>query len=185
MGSDPTVSKHWCRTWHFNAWGLRLRQNITRVNSHKMISTFRTSDFQISGSAISSHKNKLLIIPGLSEPPVRTLRATIPENGSHIFRVIEVTLESLGGWKKSSPKSFAWSFSFLPLTGFLRMPYGADPRSSPGGLAGVRKVTQKEGHILIIKKLLFSFCVLVSNRLSWPQWCLTPLWSHIFSVPAE
>ena len=28
----------------------------------------------------------ILIIPGLSEPPVRTLRATIPENGSHIFR---------------------------------------------------------------------------------------------------
>lgn len=28
----------------------------------------------------------LLIIPGLFEPPVRTLRATIPENGSHIFR---------------------------------------------------------------------------------------------------
>ena len=27
-----------------------------------------------------------VIIPGLSEPPVRTLRATIPENGSHIFR---------------------------------------------------------------------------------------------------
>ena len=28
----------------------------------------------------------LVIILGLSEPPVRTLRATIPENGSHIFR---------------------------------------------------------------------------------------------------
>ena len=27
-----------------------------------------------------------VIIPGLSEPPVRTLRATIPENESHIFR---------------------------------------------------------------------------------------------------
>ena len=27
-----------------------------------------------------------MIIPGLSEPPVRTLRATIPENESHIFR---------------------------------------------------------------------------------------------------
>ena len=27
-----------------------------------------------------------LIIPELSEPPVRTLRATIPENESHIFR---------------------------------------------------------------------------------------------------
>ena len=28
----------------------------------------------------------MLIIPGLFEPPVRTLRATIPENESHIFR---------------------------------------------------------------------------------------------------
>ena len=28
----------------------------------------------------------VVIIPGLSEPPVRTLRATIPENESHIFR---------------------------------------------------------------------------------------------------
>ena len=28
----------------------------------------------------------LVIIPGLFEPPVRTLRATIPENESHIFR---------------------------------------------------------------------------------------------------
>lgn len=27
-----------------------------------------------------------LIIPGLIEPSVRTLRATIPENGSHVFR---------------------------------------------------------------------------------------------------
>ena len=32
-----------------------------------------------------THGNRL-IIPGLSEPPVRTLRATIPENESHIFR---------------------------------------------------------------------------------------------------
>ena len=28
----------------------------------------------------------ILIIPGLFEPPIRTLRATIPENESHIFR---------------------------------------------------------------------------------------------------
>ena len=28
----------------------------------------------------------VVIIPGLFEPPVRTLRATIPENESHIFR---------------------------------------------------------------------------------------------------
>ena len=31
-------------------------------------------------------KNLTVIIPGLFEPPVRTLRATIPENESHIFR---------------------------------------------------------------------------------------------------
>ena len=29
---------------------------------------------------------KQVIIPGISEPPVRTLRATIPENERHIFR---------------------------------------------------------------------------------------------------
>ena len=28
----------------------------------------------------------IMIIPGLFEPPVRTLRATISENESHIFR---------------------------------------------------------------------------------------------------
>jgi len=28
----------------------------------------------------------IVIIPGISEPPVRTLRATIPENERHIFR---------------------------------------------------------------------------------------------------
>ena len=28
----------------------------------------------------------IVIIPELSEPPVRTLGATIPENESHIFR---------------------------------------------------------------------------------------------------
>ena len=31
-------------------------------------------------------QKRLVIIPGLFEPPVRTLRATIPENESHIFR---------------------------------------------------------------------------------------------------
>ena len=39
------------------------------------------------GLYISENKQLCsLIIPGLSEPPVRTLRATIPENESHIFR---------------------------------------------------------------------------------------------------
>ena len=32
------------------------------------------------------YKVAIMIIPGLFEPPVRTLRATIPENESHIFR---------------------------------------------------------------------------------------------------
>ena len=39
------------------------------------------------GYAISSFVSDMsMIIPGISEPPVRTLRATIPENERHIFR---------------------------------------------------------------------------------------------------
>ena len=35
---------------------------------------------------ILQYNTNHLIIPVLFEPPVRTLRATIPENESHIFR---------------------------------------------------------------------------------------------------
>ena len=39
------------------------------------------------GKRIEGLKHSLeLIIPGLFEPSVRTLRATIPENGSRAFR---------------------------------------------------------------------------------------------------
>jgi hypothetical protein len=40
----------------------------------------------IHNAEFGKENQRLLIIPGLSEPPVRTLRATIPENESHIFR---------------------------------------------------------------------------------------------------
>ena len=51
-------------------------------------------DLKWGGIKQKGGKNKLvreislesLIIPGISEPPVRTLRATIPENERHIFR---------------------------------------------------------------------------------------------------
>ena len=35
---------------------------------------------------IKDDLHPVMIIPGLFEPPVRTLRAAIPENKSHIFR---------------------------------------------------------------------------------------------------
>ena len=35
---------------------------------------------------LNGDPEEYLIIPGISEPPVRTLRATIPENERHIFR---------------------------------------------------------------------------------------------------
>ena len=35
---------------------------------------------------MKGYLQSMMIIPGLFEPPVRTLRATIPENESHIFR---------------------------------------------------------------------------------------------------
>lgn len=37
-------------------------------------------------SEVINYEKHMVIIPGLSEPPVRTLRATIPENERHIFR---------------------------------------------------------------------------------------------------
>ena len=55
-----------------------------RVHSNKRMS-FETAksaiDFLYAHSSMTT-----LIIPELSEPPVRTLGATIPENESHIFR---------------------------------------------------------------------------------------------------
>ena len=48
---------------------------------------FPLKNYDENGNEIeSAASTSFLIIPGLSEPPVRTLRATIPENGSHIFR---------------------------------------------------------------------------------------------------
>lgn len=41
---------------------------------------------KISREEITKKINQSMIIPGLSEPHVRTLRATIPENENHIFR---------------------------------------------------------------------------------------------------
>ena len=57
--------------------------NNTNCGQHSPLSEkqARFTDFQAVGSIAST-----VIIPGLSEPPVRTLRATIPENESHIFR---------------------------------------------------------------------------------------------------
>ena len=40
----------------------------------------------ISKSLLFHYFHNKMIIPGLFEPPVRTLRATIPENERHIFR---------------------------------------------------------------------------------------------------
>ena len=49
----------------------------TGVIANQMASALHDMDRQLYG---------VVIIPGLFEPPVRTLRATIPENESHIFR---------------------------------------------------------------------------------------------------
>lgn len=42
--------------------------------------------FIVNKGLSKSNIPRTMIIPGLFEPPVRTLRATIPENESHIFR---------------------------------------------------------------------------------------------------
>ena len=55
-------------------------------NGNEIESAASTSFLSGNTGEIAYSSDGTLIIPGLSEPPVRTLRATIPENGSHIFR---------------------------------------------------------------------------------------------------
>ena len=52
-------------------------------NNRKLINTIA---ILFLGIALVLSQNIWVIIPELSEPPVRTLGATIPENESHIFR---------------------------------------------------------------------------------------------------
>ena len=55
-------------------------------SSYYLKPSFYFASLILSFSFLVFLNSRGLIIPGLSEPPVRTLRATIPENGSHIFR---------------------------------------------------------------------------------------------------
>ena len=65
--------------------GYSLKQEIAIRN--KLIEENKNKLSRIASSkAVILLGEKYVIIPGLSEPPVRTLRATIPENESHIFR---------------------------------------------------------------------------------------------------
>lgn len=52
--------------------------------NHDSIDVYTSAGYMLRIDCWKAEKN--LIIPGLSEPPVRTLRATCPENESHIFR---------------------------------------------------------------------------------------------------
>ena len=66
----------------YNQYKEDLRDIIKQLCSYKGVEI-------IEGHLMPDHIRMLvsiLIIPGLFEPPVRTLGATIPENGSHIFR---------------------------------------------------------------------------------------------------
>ena len=60
-----------------------LRKNIELLEKGITVKKYLQleKEFMIRGST-----EIYMIIPGLFEPPVRTLRATIPENESHIFR---------------------------------------------------------------------------------------------------
>ena len=60
-------------------WGIQFLQGADKV-----VDLCNPADILFGGNRL--FLIFLLIIPGLFEPPVRTLRATIPENESHIFR---------------------------------------------------------------------------------------------------
>ena len=72
-----------------------VKQSYVRTKENIMQSTEKSSDREnnpvgYAEDVASEYADRIfhetVIIPGLSEPPVRTLRATIPENESHIFR---------------------------------------------------------------------------------------------------
>lgn len=61
-----------------------LMNHIVVINPNIGISN---TDAYYSEESLDTISNLIkMIIPGLSEPPVRTLGAAIPENESHIFR---------------------------------------------------------------------------------------------------
>lgn len=60
---------------------IKVLDKTVTVTDHIKQSYVRTKE-----NIMQSTEKSSVIIPGLSEPPVRTLRATIPENESHIFR---------------------------------------------------------------------------------------------------
>ena len=57
-----------------------------------------------------------MIIPGLFEPPVRTLRATIPENESHLFRYLYTVLLYMPDYKNEP----AGIEKLLPWSNFIK-----------------------------------------------------------------
>ena len=60
-------------------------RNVAGLDLASLLRVFERNWFVITSSFFVNNKERV-IIPGLFEPPVRTLRATIPENESHIFR---------------------------------------------------------------------------------------------------
>ena len=65
-----------------DAFSTNQNKHYTKEEKEQAIAAYLHGE----GSLMSICKKFKMIIPGLSEPPVRTLRATIPENESHIFR---------------------------------------------------------------------------------------------------
>ena len=58
-------------------------EHVERNNKAQLAYSF---DIALQNELTLEENIRLVIIPVLFEPPVRTLRATIPENESHIFR---------------------------------------------------------------------------------------------------
>lgn len=86
-GYRTTMSRMNDETWRYahRCWGwinFVLGIILVILSIFILILTKDDTNFEM----ISVYLVFLLIIPGLFEPPVRTLRATIPENESHIFR---------------------------------------------------------------------------------------------------
>ena len=72
-----------CTQYRIEDWHARLGGGI---HADAIIDRIVNNSVHIYAGELNMRKVKNMIIPWLFEPPVRTLRATVPENGSHIFR---------------------------------------------------------------------------------------------------
>ena len=68
----------------FDAKARKTLEKVVSLEPENLAALFRKYGTEMEWMSVTDMRD--MIIPGISEPPARTLRATVPENERHIFR---------------------------------------------------------------------------------------------------